>query len=595
MHQTPTIQGGRPSDSGSVRRHDLDALRAFAMLLGISLHASLSFFPAPWPVQDSRQSSGFAIFMDAVHGFRMPLFFLLSGYFTMMMYRSRGLSSLLRQRALRILFPCLVGVLTVVPLMSVVSVWAMSSRQQIDDVQEPLVRAIRSGNVSAIQNSLQQGADLDRADARFKIRPLHWASLVGNLQVVSLLIEQGADVNQANDDGNTPMHAAAFLGHEDVLALLLKHGANSNARNREGKTPISAVDASEDITKAIVTFLGLPVPETSKLAEGRSQVRDALKTTVASIEPTLVQSAKQVGWLDQTVADYSAFMNSKAFQVYVVGYSFHLVNTRVFDHLWFLWFLCWAVGMFSIAQWLAKSLGREDSCTTSDAPAWGLYLLIPATMVPQLFMGAAFPHFGPDTSTGILPQPHLLVYYSLFFGFGALYFNVSDTQGVLGRRWWLLLPLGLFIVFPVGLATIGQRPLAMVIQPTYTWIMSIGMMGLFHATLNRPSSLLRYLSDASYWLYLTHLPLVIALQAIVRPWPYPAILKFAVVNFATLFLLLVTYHLCVRYTWIGLVLNGRRHKSGNPCCAAVSADSPGNCSSMDGRLASAKTSGVSTP
>ena len=143
MLQTPMIEGDRPSDSDSVRRHDLDALRAFAMLLGISLHASLSFFPAPWPVQDSRQSSGFAIFMDAIHGFRMPLFFLLSGYFTMMMYRSRGLSSLLRQRALRILFPCLVGVFTVVPLMSVVSVWAMSSRQQIDDVQEPLVRAIR--------------------------------------------------------------------------------------------------------------------------------------------------------------------------------------------------------------------------------------------------------------------------------------------------------------------------------------------------------------------------------------------------------------------------------------------------------------------
>ena len=34
------------------RRYDLDALRATAMLLGIVLHAGLSFTPFPWAVQD---------------------------------------------------------------------------------------------------------------------------------------------------------------------------------------------------------------------------------------------------------------------------------------------------------------------------------------------------------------------------------------------------------------------------------------------------------------------------------------------------------------------------------------------------------------
>jgi len=57
------------------RRHDLDALRAFAMLLGIGLHSALSFFQVPWPVQDIHQHKFFGIFMQAVHGFRMPLFF----------------------------------------------------------------------------------------------------------------------------------------------------------------------------------------------------------------------------------------------------------------------------------------------------------------------------------------------------------------------------------------------------------------------------------------------------------------------------------------------------------------------------------------
>ena len=36
------------------RYHDLDALRAFAMLLGIALHGFCSFFPLPiWPAQDA--------------------------------------------------------------------------------------------------------------------------------------------------------------------------------------------------------------------------------------------------------------------------------------------------------------------------------------------------------------------------------------------------------------------------------------------------------------------------------------------------------------------------------------------------------------
>ena len=45
----------------SARRPDLDALRAAAMLLGIVLHASLSFFPAMWVVADARPEPAFGI------------------------------------------------------------------------------------------------------------------------------------------------------------------------------------------------------------------------------------------------------------------------------------------------------------------------------------------------------------------------------------------------------------------------------------------------------------------------------------------------------------------------------------------------------
>ena len=52
----------------NTRRHDLDALRGFAILLGIVLHASVSFIPDfPWLVEDEQQSDGFYFLFAAIH------------------------------------------------------------------------------------------------------------------------------------------------------------------------------------------------------------------------------------------------------------------------------------------------------------------------------------------------------------------------------------------------------------------------------------------------------------------------------------------------------------------------------------------------
>ncbi len=63
------------------------------MLLGIVLHAALSFAPIPWTVRDSQQNEFYYVLFACIHGFRMPLFFMLSGFFTAMLWRKRGLAS----------------------------------------------------------------------------------------------------------------------------------------------------------------------------------------------------------------------------------------------------------------------------------------------------------------------------------------------------------------------------------------------------------------------------------------------------------------------------------------------------------------------
>jgi len=162
-----------PEIQNQDRRHDLDALRAFAMFLGIGLHASLSFIALPWPVQDITQPTIFIFFMVLVHGFRMPLFFLLSGFFTMLIFRKRNIKSLVWQRTLRILLPCLIGCFTIVPLFDYVSnkvINAGSISVNLDD--KSLAGAIRTGNRKTINLFLINPNEIEKPDVKLGVTPL---------------------------------------------------------------------------------------------------------------------------------------------------------------------------------------------------------------------------------------------------------------------------------------------------------------------------------------------------------------------------------------------------------------------------------------
>lgn len=115
-------------ETGTAPRLDyLDAARAFALLLGVVFHASLSFSPffMGWAVQDISTSPLVAGFFLVSHSFRMALFFLLAGFFSQGLLRRQGLGGFLRSRAIRIGGPFVVGWFLLRPL--VVSGWIMGA------------------------------------------------------------------------------------------------------------------------------------------------------------------------------------------------------------------------------------------------------------------------------------------------------------------------------------------------------------------------------------------------------------------------------------------------------------------------------------
>jgi len=90
------------------RLHALDAVRGFALLLGVALHATMSYLPGSqywWIVSDSDPSMALSGLFYWVHMFRMPLFFLIAGFFAHLSFHRLGMSAFIKDRFKRIVIP----------------------------------------------------------------------------------------------------------------------------------------------------------------------------------------------------------------------------------------------------------------------------------------------------------------------------------------------------------------------------------------------------------------------------------------------------------------------------------------------------------
>ena len=109
------------------RLHALDAVRGFALLLGIVFHACMSFIPSHlpiFPVEDSHRGAAMAVLFFATHVFRMTTFFLIAGFFAHMSFHRRGAAAFVGDRLKRIAIPLLVGWPILFAAIAAVTIWA---------------------------------------------------------------------------------------------------------------------------------------------------------------------------------------------------------------------------------------------------------------------------------------------------------------------------------------------------------------------------------------------------------------------------------------------------------------------------------------
>lgn len=245
-------------------------------------------------------------------------------------------------------------------------------------------------------------------------------------------------------------------------------------------------------------------------------------------------------------------------------------------HLWFLYYLLIFVVLVAIlAPLLGRLTGTRLLARIDAAFRWVIEsrwrVLIPASLTFPLML----PMFWiVDTPTKWNPQWHVVGYYFAFFGFGWMLFRQRDLVPAFGRWWGPQLLVANVVVLPalLGLIVVGAEHLkrgddhvpwmlgAFAAQALYTWLMITGLWGAFLRVFARESAWVRYTADSAYWCYLASITPIVVLEFVVKDWPLPGLLKCASVTVMTMAVLMASYEWCVRYTLIGAILNGRKHR-----------------------------------
>lgn len=245
-------------------------------------------------------------------------------------------------------------------------------------------------------------------------------------------------------------------------------------------------------------------------------------------------------------------------------------------HLWFLQYLL----LFCIAAWAAHRLsvwwterraseargtGRRwiERCDRIGGSFWMPFLLA--------LPGAAALWYAPRIVIGFRhawhPLPANMLYYAPCFAAGWwLFRRVRQGDDVTRHAaWHLALSLVCFAaLLPLLRAHVveelagARRVLLAGLFAGCGWLTAAGWFALALRSCPPAPRSVRYLAEASLWMYLFHHPVVGLAQVALADTALPAAGKFVLVTLAGVTLSLLTFEVGVRATWVGRLLHGAR-------------------------------------
>ena len=129
-HSTPrysryTLLGRQTQLMNQTRYHAFDMLRGAMMLLGVVLHSATMYstIDGVWWLKDPETGRWADALIVFLHSFRLPVFFVMAGFFACLMKEKCGWQAMLENRMARLGLPFLAAMVTIFPALKLASVY----------------------------------------------------------------------------------------------------------------------------------------------------------------------------------------------------------------------------------------------------------------------------------------------------------------------------------------------------------------------------------------------------------------------------------------------------------------------------------------
>ena len=276
------------------------------------------------------------------------------------------------------------------------------------------------------------------------------------------------------------------------------------------------------------------------------------------------------------------FKFTKEYSIIKLNFLPNLLNSPelkpFIGHFWFLYYLIIITFLFtglviflsnfsSIGKYFDKYFRKILSypflkLVVFSIFTFSIYILMNVLgdlMPPYLsnyFMPNSFPS---EPRITLLPNPLILIYYSSFYAVGWLLFRSKNLLDAFKSFDWIYFLSGTALFIFLFFNNIVLNYFQMVIlKSVIAWLLIFGITGIFIRYFSNFSARSKYISDSSYWIYLTHMEFCYLIPCFIVTWNIPSTFKFLIVTIVTTVICFTTYHYFVRNTFIGNFLNGKK-------------------------------------
>jgi glucan biosynthesis protein C len=240
-------------------------------------------------------------------------------------------------------------------------------------------------------------------------------------------------------------------------------------------------------------------------------------------------------------------------------------------HLWFLlnlFFFCLllAIFMFSMPKLMVRFY--------NEVTVKHVLLLLPILMIPALLTVPSVPHTPPSK---LYPQLWSFGFFGLFFLLGCVIRYRAELLDEIAQYVGIIWMVGgtscisFYYLLPEPLSTeeaISQMQTGISFSWHYLGLvlleaiaavyLSLALLLLARRYFSQPSRVMKYFMDAAYWIYIIHIPLLFWFQFLIIDSSMNIGFKFILSSGVVLLIGALSYHVLVRNTLIGKLLNGNQ-------------------------------------